>query len=265
MASAISQPLPVVIPSDRTVGRKDSFESGSLEIKETKDVAVPTKMMRGPPAPNAFISPSLKNSGFKGAKGGVSRRVGVVPTMPKQLQLATMIHGRLRYRVTSACAQESITCGNLLNAIGLVCVVSASEGLAIATSFRLLSITLWPPATTSDSVYFSFSQAYSPNIRDVIVDSSIPDGLTVSVPVKAVPAKNSLASFWFSIGLNGQEYGQITAPVGTIIDLVGRWTLPGQYKPLEITMSTGSANNFYYPPLDGSAAKILPVALPTAH
>jgi NADH:ubiquinone oxidoreductase subunit 6 (subunit J) len=113
----------------------------------------------------------------------------------------------------------------------------------------------------------TWSPSLTPFIRDDTKDFSIPDGITVTGPVRLVPPKNSLLSDWMQAGAASATAGItvlniVSMPMGTIIDVHISYTIAAQMPPLEVTTLGSTLGNVYYMPFD-VMSKCLNTALPS--
>jgi hypothetical protein len=116
---------------------------------------------------------------------------------------------------------------------------------------------------SSDSVNLSWNPAYVGQIKDSVYTTSLPDGITVTTPLRFVPPVGTLLADWFCDSISPANLCNIIAmPEGTIVDVQVDFTLAGGLQPLEVTVAGGTLSNVYYPPLDANS-KLLNVALPS--
>jgi hypothetical protein len=159
----------------------------------------------------------------------------------------------LRFETTAAVAGVNgiITAGDIFGALGVVGKVSNTSVVALATSFRLKRVTIWPSASTSGGVVASMSWA-SDDDHDPDIDWGVyrPAGL-VGTPnsFTSTPPPKSLAGFWqrdtVAVTNVALFYVAISA-TGSVLDLDVEWTLPsGVASSQTITATTAVVGTFY--------------------
>jgi hypothetical protein len=264
MASAISHPvssssprLPVGSSAPRAphaLGAR-SHAVGTTETKRSHAAAGSAK------AKTSLISRSRKLTGKQ------SSRSWMASDLPPPYNASVTIRKqRFRFRATASAG------GTTVSTVTLAAICGGQSGGAgimytFASSFRLRSITCWPPSTTSDTVNLTWSPSFTNQVKDTVMSTTIPDGITVTRAAHFVPPKNSLISEWMVAGAAGISSGItianiVSMPEGTIVDVVMDYTLAGGLPALEVIVSGGTLSNTYYAPLD-VASKLLNVDLPS--
>jgi hypothetical protein len=194
---------------------------------------------------------------------GKKRREGKMAMLPPPFNASVTVRNqRFRFRATAAVTNSPISTSTLTAMCG-----GSSGGANIlytfASSVRLRSITCYPSVGSSDSVNLSWNPAYVGQIKDSVYTTSLPDGITVTTPLRFVPPVGTLLADWFSVSISPANFCNIVAmPEGTIVDVRVDFTIVGGLQPLEVVVTGGTLSNVYYPPLDASS-KLLNVALPS--
>jgi hypothetical protein len=209
----------------------------------------------------ASFVPALATAPRVRARG--SRSSGRLPNLPPPFDASvTILNQRFRFRATAAVSNSPISTSTLMALCG-----GQSGGANIlytmASSVRLKSITCYPPVGSSDAINLSWNPAYVGQIKDAVYTTSLPDGITVTTPLRFVPPRRTLLADWFADSVTPANLCNIIAmPEGTIVDVRVDFTLAGGLPPQEITVAGGTLSNVYYPPLD-ALSKCLNVALPS--
>lgn len=207
---------------------------------------------------------SARSRKITGRKG--KPRSTAMDLPPPYNATVTIRKQRFRFRATASAG------GTTISTVSLAALCGGQSGGAnilytFASSFRLRSITCWPPSTTSDTINLTWSPSFTTQIKDSVMSTTIPDGITVTRAAHFVPPKNSLLSDWMVAGAAGVTSGVtianiVSMPEGTIVDVIMDYTLAGGLPAFEVTVAGGTLSNTYYAPLD-VMSKLLNVDLPS--
>jgi hypothetical protein len=181
-------------------------------------------------------------------------------------QIRSNIEVRHKYRFTSTSGTlTALTAPGLLAAAGNVCTVANNTVTSFFGTVKINSIEMWsPPAAQGSSVTCSCDWAgYQNSPNQEVSDTSV----SVSTPahIRAVPPRQSLASFWVNEALGTGTICQLIAPTGTIIDVDLSLILQDDEEPATATgVATGTLGSIYYLSLDPNAThRYVPVSLTT--
>ncbi len=188
-----------------------------------------------------------------------------VPALPMPLHATDCVPFHRRFLVASKATSNSVTRQFLASALGGICSVTNSVHTSWASSCRIRSITIWPAAGSQAALNWATSSAEQALQRDDFIIDTMPTGITVDKPVRVVPNKKSYLSMWQALGSNSTDpLFQVSAELGSIIDVEGVYTLTNDYVAPNTTIAAGTLGVVYYLALDGpSSNKIQPLGLPT--
>jgi hypothetical protein len=179
--------------------------------------------------------------------------------LPPQLSCVPMINHTFRF-VSNSANLTTVDVGSIMGMLGVI-GTTATTVTTVASSFRLKSLKVWPPAGNNAFIEWNSAEGY---VRDEIKDSSVPSGITVTKSLSFYPPKKSLLSNWVCDQIPGTHIFNIYAPSGSIIDVKVVYTLSGAIAPETIGVTSAAVNSFYYLALDGPTNhRYVPVALPT--
>lgn len=206
----------------------------------------------------------MKSSNRKFSKNfGGKRRNGPkrISSQPPALNTNVMIAHTYRFRSTSD-TTTSITQDNLIGMCGAMCYVTDTALAPLANSVRVKSISIWSPpasqgAVATCSVNWS-TETFASSIErsDTTISTSQPAKLRTKPPI------GSAAWLWLSTGTD--VIFKIVAPTGSIIDVHCVHVLNDtQTIGTTYLVASGTLGVLYYPPLDGTGDKYLPVSLGT--
>lgn len=180
---------------------------------------------------------------------------------PPAINSNVLVAHTYRFRSTSDTA-TTITQDNLLALSGVLCYVTNTACTMLSNSVRVKSISIWTPPASQGAAATCSVNWHSENFvssferSDTTVSTSQPAKLRTKPPV------GSAAYFLLSTGTD--TIFTITAPTGSIIDvhcvhvLNDTQTIGPTY-----LVGAGTLGVLYYPPLDGTGDKFLPVSLGT--
>jgi hypothetical protein len=173
---------------------------------------------------------------------------------PPKLSVGTMIKRQvLRFETTAAVAGTNgiITATDVFGALGVIGKVSNTSVVALATSFRLRKITIWPSGSTSGGVVASMSWAsdddHDPDMR---YSQYRPAGIVGSpCAFSSTPPKKSVSGLWMrdsvAVANVALFYVDISG-TGSILDLELDFTLPtDELSAQTITVTTAVVGKFY--------------------
>jgi hypothetical protein len=191
-------------------------------------------------------------------------------SLPPTLNTTPTLSHVYRFRVTSAVTSQAIHVGDVMGIFGTMTTILNSQVVSWASTFRLKKLVAWPPQNAgADLVYINWSASASQGfVKDEQKIMTLPDGITVTGSVTAVPPPRSLVSDWISNGISsGSVLFYVTAPAGAIIDVHATYTLVNALNNVAVTVATATPlGAVYYLALDGpSSNKIQPFGLPSTH
>jgi hypothetical protein len=209
--------------------------------KKKNDMSVTVRM----PRPIVAKKQPVLAKGKRGSNSGI---------YPPAIEISALIKRQtLRFETTAAVsgANGIITATDIFGALGVVGKVTNTSAVALATSFRLRRVTIWPSASSSAGVVAAMSWAsdddHDPDRRKV---DFRPAGM-VGTPnsFSSVPPKNSLAGFWMrdtvAVANVALFYVDISG-TGSVLDLELDWTLSTDETTSQtITVSTAVVGKFY--------------------
>jgi hypothetical protein len=197
---------------------------------------------------------------FRGGKGKPN-------SLPPPIQGTIVASHIFRYRAVAAAA-NSISIADMLFAMGSMGVTTTSV-FSLASSFRLKSVTIWPPqVSAADVVFVEWATAGSLGyVKDDEKITAIPDGITVTTALTFVPPRGSIASDWVSSGAStGSNYFNLTSPAGTIIDMSVDFTIANAFANVTFSVSSATPGHVYFSALDGFVANnLIPIGLSSTH
>jgi hypothetical protein len=197
---------------------------------------------------------------IKGKKGQVA--------IPPNIEITPKTRQIFRYIVNGNQSLAGITYGDVLGAAGGICTVVNSALRLVATSARIISITLWPvinPAGgNANPAEVAWVGANADQVPDTAYNETLPAGTTVPHAIKTRPPKMSLAADWFNNAVTlADVIFQLTCGQGSVLDLEIEYTQPNSLLSTAITIATGTLGVFYYLTLNHSGSKnIFPSTLP---
>ncbi len=181
---------------------------------------------------------------------------------------------KMRFQVTSAAVAVTITAAQVAESMGITCTTTNASGSCLVQSFRIKSIEIWGTDTTvatnnvnTVSIVWA-TLTTSPN--EFASNREVSDTSTSSAYcpyIKAIPPKRSNVAMWNNQSLGGARNSSgiftITAPVGSIVDLVAEvvlWDLGPTTAKVTTALNTATLTAFAYLPLDGLGGNIRPVS-----
>ena len=180
---------------------------------------------------------------------------------PPQLPTNVRVRHTFRFRSTSSTATV-ITDTNLVDMCGAICTIANTALAQIALNGKLHSVSVWtPPASQGGNATCSVewnSGNYAPQteVSDTTISTAIP------AHIRAVPPAGSAAAFWY--GQSGTALFTLTAPTGSVIDVDVTFLLNDSGAAASnYAVAAGTLGTMYYPPLDGTTDRFLPVSLVT--
>lgn len=211
-------PTPSVLQTGVTRDSETKLAAPGLG-DHTSDSSLHKQLMSTVNSAVAFGKSLGKRGGTRKAKGGRGKRGA--PSLPPQIELVTSYEITRRYGNTSA-SSAAVTRATLGSIAGLTCVVVNTTVQFQASSFRILKITVWPPAGGSckimiPSITTGAEQALS---KESSKNSSIPTGITVDKPVVYVPKRGTYQAMWQNIADNpNDQLYAISSDAGAVMDV----------------------------------------------
>jgi hypothetical protein len=171
-----------------------------------------------------------------------------------------------RYAADSALSNVDITEKDLLAAAGSVCTVANTTLRSVFYSVKLHSVEMWSTASTVGGISSMTiewgSDAPVANTNLLVSDASISSAYPCHIYAK--PPKGSFASMWMD-ATNDNVVFTLATDSSCVVDIkLSVIMLDGSTSSATVTVGTASLGVLYYPPLDGSTDKLLPVGLNTA-
>jgi len=152
----------------------------------------------------------------------------------------------------------------ILSSLGVV-GTSSTTVTQWATSFKILSVTVWPSGSSSSftNARLDWLSGTSGQVPDESKDRSIPEGITMTGALVFKPPRQSLASFWLD-NLADPLLFSISCAVGSIVDLRVSFRLSNVLVANVRAVTSAVPGTVYYLALDGPASNVYtPVGLPT--
>jgi hypothetical protein len=230
--SSVSPPNPYALSSESATGT-----GGELKM-------VPVPLERK--SPLRILKNSVMGS-------GVSKS-----SLPPAIQLTPNVNHVFRYINTGSSA-ALVTTGTMLSSFGGICTTVGVNITNWASSGKLHSVTVWPPAGGTAQVFWATSEGRE---KDELVDRSIPTGVTVTGCLHFLPPAKTLAGFWFNDAAATNLFS-IMCSVGSVVDVHVTFRLAATMPTSSSGVSSAVLGQIYYLPLDGDGGVYVPVGLPT--
>jgi hypothetical protein len=212
----------------------------------------------------------LGSSSLQGKATGVpaSERCG---SLPPQLNNTVALTHRYRYFVATTAAPVSVSVQDMLGALGGICSVGNSLLKPWSSSFKIHSVTAYPstaaaaPNENFCALWWNAGPSFQQ--KDVEESKDIPQGVTMTAPVRFIPPPKTLAGDWLACTATGTtNIFSMFVSAGSIIDLHVSYTLSNQFIPATMSIATGVLGTIYYLALDGPTSNtVVPAHLPTTH
>lgn len=189
-------------------------------------------------------------------------------SVPPNLQITPRTRQVFRYIVNGNQSGATITYGDLLGVAGGICTVVNTTLRLIATSMKILRVTIWPTNGSSGGnpspAEIGWIGANADQTPDMAYNETLPAGSTIVHPVTSRPPPKSLASEWFDNAVTlADVLFNLTCAQGSILDIEVEYTQPNSLLSTAITIATGTLGVFYYLTLNHSGSKnIYPASLP---
>lgn len=180
---------------------------------------------------------------------------------PPQLRSNIIVKHRYRFVSTSA-TTTAITSTNLRGICGALCAVANTTLYMIADSFKLHSVEVWTPPASQGAAATCSVEWTGGSFGPAVEVSDTTCSVSEPAHIKTAPPQGSEPSFWSNA--LGSLVMNLTCPVGSIIDVVASHVLADD-ATAGATYGVAAAvlGAMYYPPLDGTTDKYLPVSLGT--
>jgi len=187
-------------------------------------------------------------------------------SLPPVLDLTPNVSHVYRFQVASS-GSYTITGAGIAGALGVMAYGIASVG-TWASSFKIRKVTVWPSPSSSavSGATLAWAAGTISQEKDVLVDRTLPSGVSVTDSVSFAPPASTLAGMWLSLLAFSSDIFVIDVESGSIIDLAVSYTLSNSFSTDGIVVASAVVGQPYYLALDGPASnKIVPVGLPTTH
>jgi hypothetical protein len=160
------------------------------------------------------------------------------------------------YFTSSAVTNFNLTRGMLGASVGGICTVANSTVTAVASSFRIKAITMWPPESGQASLYWATGSAEQALAKDEYTTDVAATLMTVPQSTVFSPPPGSWNGMWQATSDNPTDViCQITLSSGALLRVDLEFTLQAfaaLYPQTGYTTATLGA--WYYPYLDGPVA-----------
>lgn len=220
-------------------------------------VEVPRKDGAEEKAPPVYLSDGKLVSGQGRIPGNgrvVTGKGG--SSLPPTLCYNPVVTHTFRFQAGSASSNVAISCAEILQVCGMIGVGAHALG-PIASAFKVHSVTLWPALSTSSVDAVSFEWAAAQQLaKDEVKGLILPEGQTLTKPLKFLPPPESYAHFWQQSASTNFMF--ITAPTGTVLDLHLSFCFAAAFStPSSVTTAgTVTVGALYYGYLDGVTTHI---------
>lgn len=204
----------------------------------------------------------MRSSKQRNASSGKSRgNSQSKKSQPPQIPSNVTITRTYRFKSTSA-TMQSITGAQILGVAGAVCTVANTTLRYLATSVRVHRVSVWSPpsAQGAEATCTLEWKTYQGDEYKEVSDSS----MSVARPahISSKPPQGSLC--WLPMGVSSGTCLDLTAPVGSIIDVHCTHVLNDTATAgSSYAVGAASLGVIYYLPLDGSTDVFTPVGLQT--
>lgn len=179
-------------------------------------------------------------------------------SLPPSITYAPTVKHKYRF-VNTSVASSACTAQALVQMAGNI-AVSSTVYWSIASTVRIHSIDIWPAASSTAPEECSV-QWQSPVLaveRDDRKGRDVPTGISVTGRLHTVPPKGTLAADWMSA--SSVTVMLITAPIGSVVDVVAEHTFSNALSGVSATVSSGlTVGDVYYEYLDGLNRNYPPV------
>jgi hypothetical protein len=199
------------------------------------------------------------------------RRGDIHNTLRRSVDLPTlaarpMMNHTYRFAADNALSAVDITEKDLLACMGAICTVANTTLRSVYYSVKLHSVEMWSTAGTVGGISSMTlewgSDAPVANTNKLVSDASISSAYPCHIYAK--PPPGSFASFWMD-ATNDNIVFTVSTDSACVMDVnLTGILLDGSTSSATVTVGTASLGVLYYPPLDGSTDKLLPVGLNTA-
>jgi hypothetical protein len=131
---------------------------------------------------------------------------------------------------------------------------------SIFSSFKIHSVTIYPAASAAN-VYLEWVEAATVGLhtKDERKMRPMPNGITISAPMRYVPPKGSDASFWQDGQGTANSLFVLLGSIGCIMDIDATVTMQNTGTNVQQTGFTSlTVGSVYYPAIDGRATNRWP-------
>lgn len=170
-------------------------------------------------------------------------------SLPPSIELTHVVTGTRAFQSSSVTAR-ACNPTNLMVIFGAVATTSTTIQ-PIASSFKIHSITIWPSPSSTGTAFADlwWNVSISQFSKDTERISVIPEGVSVTTPVKFVPPKNSLAAEWQTSSSN--SLFTIVSSPGSVVYVHASYTISNTSIATVSTVATATSGLIYYGYLDG--------------
>jgi hypothetical protein len=183
---------------------------------------------------------------------------------PPELQITPANRHVFRFQASSTLTNVALTLGNFYGICGTHCTSANTTVKFVASSIKINRITIFTASGGTSSVEWLYPLNYMGPDRESLRD--MPTGLTTPSRFSMTPPSASLANDWINTNVSqSTAMVNITTLQGSVIDVDISWTTKNVYdNSYTSSVATGTQNNWYYLPLDGTTTHLLGViGLPT--
>jgi hypothetical protein len=205
------------------------------------------------------------SKGTKRQRVGRSGRRGDEPrknsSKPPQIPTSPSMTRTWRFSSTSA-TKQTIGCVDLCGIAGAVCSVANTTLQISSVGVKVHKVSIWTPPASQGASATCQIQWFSKD-GDLVQEAS-DTSMSTSIPAHIVSKPPTGSQAWFQLGAAGNTLVMdITAPVGSIIDVHCTHVFLDGVIGSPYTVAAGALGVLYYLPLDGASDVFLPVSLVT--
>lgn len=268
MASADAGETPESLPLNMTQSKQNDFKKELAPEEDFAEILLESLPRKEKPLTNNLVVSGNRTFSMglsKTARKRNNRRAVRGLSVPPPLDTTPSLRHVFRFACSTS-GTYNVVVNSLLAACGGICTVANSTIVTFASAVKVHRVSIWPApnSTTVEANGVQFSSSSDTYSRDESKGRDVPDGITVTGAVTAVPPPNSSAAFWATSTASRQLFVlQITA--GSIVDVDLSICLANTLTGASITgLTTAVLGTTYYLALDGRASnKVTPLRLPT--
>jgi len=213
------------------------------------------------------LSMTVRRSTGQRRKGKKKGRSGA-PSLPNNINLVSVVPHIGRFSCTSNASSVSVTRGSMATTFGAIVTTANTSAVCFASTYRITKIIIWPAAGSAPILEFpGGSTAEQALQKEVMMNETMPTGITLDRPLVWKPSRKSYLSQWQVAASNPTDVLFIlSTAVGTVVDVHSVFTLAsGVQMGAGFGVSTSSTvplATVAYFPIDTSN-KIQPIGLST--